>query len=190
MTVLDLTGQTAMRVGGKLQTYTDLTSHREEQWALVVDGLSLTSILPHQENKELFHHVAIQCQAVVCCRMSPLQKAEIVNLMKSSPLGLVTAAIGDGGNDVSMIQEAHVGIGIIGREGNAANAAADFAFTKFKYLQRAFLVHGHWYYNRLAFLVQYSFYKQIACFLSHDFYGFYSNYSANTMFSTSFLFPY
>ena len=86
MTVLDLTGQTAMRVGGKLQTYTDLTSHREEQWALVVDGLSLTSILPNQENKELFHHVAIQCQAVVCCRMSPLQKAEIVKLMKSSSL--------------------------------------------------------------------------------------------------------
>ena len=100
------------------------------------------------------------------------------------------AAIGDGGNDVSMIQEAHVGLGIIGYEGNAASQAADFAFTKFKFLQRAFLVHGHWYYTRLAFLVQYSFYKQIACFLSHDFYGFYFNYSANTMFSTSFLFLY
>ena len=100
------------------------------------------------------------------------------------------AAIGDGGNDVSMIQEAHVGLGIIGYEGNAASQSADFAFTKFKFLQRAFLVHGHWYYTRLAFLVQYSFYKQIACFLSHDFYGFYSNYSATTMFSSSFLFLY
>ena len=99
----------------------------------------------------------------------------------------LTAAIGDGGNDVSMIQEAHVGIGIIGHEGNAANAAADFAFTKFKYLQRAFLVHGHWYYNRLAFIAQYSFYKQIACFLAHDFYAIYSNYSATTMYSSLFL---
>ena len=89
-----------------------------------------------------------------------------------------------------MIQEAHVGIGIIGHEGSAASEAADFAFTKFKFLQRAFLVHGHWYYTRLAFLIQYSFYKQIACFLSHNFYAFYSNYSANTMFSSSFLFWY
>ena len=86
-----------------------------------------------------------------------------------------------------MIQEAHVGIGIIGYEGNAASAAADFAFTKFKFLQRALLVHGHWYYTRMAFLVQYSFYKQLACFLSHDFYAFYSNYSANTMYSSNFL---
>ena len=102
----------------------------------------------------------------------------------------LTAAIGDGGNDISMIQEAHIGLGIIGHEGNAASEAADFAFTKFKYLQRAFLVHGHWYYTRLAFLVQYSFYKQIACFLAHDFYAVYSNYSANTMYSSNFLFMY
>ena len=99
----------------------------------------------------------------------------------------LTAAIGDGGNDVSMIQEAHVGIGIIGHEGNAANAAADFAFTKFKFLQRAFLVHGHWYYTRLAFIAQYSFYKQVACFLAHNFYAIYSNYSATTMYSSNFL---
>ena len=89
-----------------------------------------------------------------------------------------------------MIQEAHVGIGIIGHEGNAANAAADFAFTKFKYLQRAFLVHGHWYYTRISFLAQYSFYKQIACFLAHDFYGFYSNFSAQTMYNSNFLLLY
>ena len=63
----------------------------------------------------------------------------------------------------------------------------DFAFTKFKFLQRAFLVHGHWYYTRISFLAQYSFYKQIACFLGHDFYAFYSNYSAQTMYSSNFL---
>ena len=182
MTVLDLCGQTAMRVGGKLQTYTDLTSHREEQWALVVDGFSLTNILPHQENRELLHHVAIQCQAVVCCRMSPLQKAEIVKLMKSSPLGLVTAAIGDGGNDVSMIQEAHVGIGIFGREGRAAARAADFAFAKFKFLQKVILVHGHWYYYRVSMLVQYFFYKNVAVFTDQLVYAFYTSFSIQTLF--------
>ena len=73
-----------------------------------------------------------RCQAVVCCRMSPLQKAEIVKMMKNSPLKPITAAVGDGGNDVSMIQEAHVGLGIMGREGRAAVRAADFAFAKFR----------------------------------------------------------
>ena len=111
----------------------------------------------------------------------------MINIFVLSSAMNLTAAIGDGGNDVSMIQEAHIGIGIIGHEGNAASAAADFAFTKFKYLQRAFLVHGHWYYNRLAFMAQYSFYKQLACFLAHDFYAFYSNYSATTMYSSHFL---
>ena len=105
-----------------------------------------------------------RCQAVVCCRMSPLQKAEIVKMMKNSPLKPITAAVGDGGNDVSMIQEAHVGLGIMGREGRAAVRAADFAFAKFCFLQKILLVHGHWFYNRMATLVHFFFYKNIACF--------------------------
>ena len=102
--------------------------------------------------------------------------------------GFQTAAIGDGGNDVSMIQEAHVGLGIIGHEGKAASEAADFAFTKFKHLQRALLVHGHYYFNRLAFVVQYSFYKNVACFASQAIFAFYSNFSASSLFEGNFLF--
>ena len=75
-------------------------------------------------------------------------QAEVVRLMKSSPLGLVTAAIGDGGNDVSMIQEAHIGFGIMGREGRAAARASDIAFAKFKHLKKVIFVHGQWYYYR------------------------------------------
>ena len=67
--------------------------------------------------------------------------------MKGSDPAHLTAAIGDGGNDVSMLQEAHVGIGIIGHEGSAAAQASDFAFTKFRHLRRALLVHGHWWAN-------------------------------------------
>ena len=102
--------------------------------------------------------------------------------MKSSPLGLVTAAIGDGGNDVSMIQEAHVGIGIIGKEGRAAARAADFAFAKFKFLQKVILVHGHWYYYRVAMLVQYFFYKNVAVFTDQLVYAFYTSFSIQTLF--------
>ena len=72
----------------------------------------------------------------------------------------MTAAIGDGGNDVSMLQEAHIGLGIIGHEGTAAAQASDLAFTQFKYLRRALLVHGHWYYIRsnLSFVKKKNFF--------------------------------
>lgn len=71
----------------------------------------------------------------------------------------ITAAIGDGANDVSMIQEAHIGLGIFGKEGNNAAKSADFSFAKFKFLKRIFLIHGYLYYTRAAILVQYFFYK-------------------------------
>ena len=164
MTVLDVTGQTNISITNKLQGYADQINLMEETFGLIVDGSSLGLILPHPENKELLYQISSRCQAVVCCRMSPLQKSEIVKMMKSSSLKPITAAVGDGGNDVAMIQEAHVGLGIMGKEGRAAVRAADFAFAKFKFLQKIILVHGHWYYTRVSLLVHYFFYKNIACF--------------------------
>lgn len=87
-----------------------------------------------------------------------------------------------------MIQEAHVGLGLIGQEGTAASKASDFAFTKFCHLQRVLLVHGHWYYRRLAFLVQYSFYKNVACFTCQLFYAIDSDWSGQTLYESMFLF--
>ena len=98
--------------------------------------------------------------------MSPLQKAEIVKMIKNSPEYPVTAAVGDGANDVAMIQEAHVGLGIAGKEGRAAVRSSDYAFAKFKHLRKVILVHGHWFYYRAATLVQYFFYKNVAAFTS------------------------
>ena len=89
-----------------------------------------------------------------------------------------------------MLQEAHIGLGIIGHEGSAAAQASDFAFTKFRFLKRALLVHGHWYYFRAAFLIQYSFYKNIAFCTSQFLFMFFSNYSANTIFDSFFLVMY
>ena len=106
----------------------------------------------------------MKCEAVLCCRMSPAQKASVVKLVKKSEKKPMTAAIGDGANDVSMIQEAHVGLGIFGKEGRNAARSADFAFAKFKYARRILLVHGYLYYTRGANLVQY-FLKFIFHFL-------------------------
>ncbi len=106
-----------------------------------------------------FRDISIQCDAVLCCRMSPSQKKAIVKLVKTSSGKPMTCAIGDGANDVSMIQEADVGIGIFGKEGRDAARAADYAFAKFKHLKRALLVHGYLYYTRASTLVLYLFYN-------------------------------
>ncbi len=83
----------------------------------------------------------------------------MVKLIKKSKKRPMTCAIGDGANDVSMIQEAHVGIGIFGKEGRDAARSADFAFAKFKHLKRALLVHGYLFYTRASILVLYLFYN-------------------------------
>ena len=99
---------------------------------------------------------------MVACRVSPLQKADIVRLVKTNMVPApLTLAIGDGANDVSMIQEAHVGIGVSGREGMQAVRAADYAIGQFAHLRRLLLVHGFWNYQRVSFVVLYTVYKQV-----------------------------
>lgn len=80
-------------------------------------------------------------------------------MIKTSKEKPMTCAIGDGANDVSMIQEAHVGLGIFGKEGRNAALSSDFCFAKFKFIKRALLVHGYLYYTRASLMVLYFFYK-------------------------------
>lgn len=125
--------------------------------ALIIDGNSLVYILEKDLESQLFD-LATSCQVVVCCRVAPLQKAGIVDLIKSRTDDL-TLAIGDGANDVSMIQMADVGVGICGQEGRQAVMASDFAMGQFRFLKRLLLVHGHWNYQRVGYLVLYNFYR-------------------------------
>ena len=97
------------------------------------------------------------CTAVVACRVSPMQKADIVRLVKANMVPQpITLAIGDGANDVSMIQEAHIGIGVSGNEGMQAVRSADYAIAQFAFLQRLLLVHGFWNYFRICLLILYT----------------------------------
>uniref|UniRef100_A0A8C0VV63 Phospholipid-transporting ATPase n=1 Tax=Cyanistes caeruleus TaxID=156563 RepID=A0A8C0VV63_CYACU len=109
--------------------------------------------------KSIFLQICLKCTAVLCCRMAPLQKAQIVRMVKNTKGSPITLSIGDGANDVSMILEAHVGIGIKGKEGRQASRNSDYAVPKFKHLRKLLLAHGHLYYVRIAHLVQYFFYK-------------------------------
>ncbi len=132
--------------------------------ALVVDGKTLVYILDKRANlQRLFLDLASHCSSVLCCRATPLQKAYIVRIVKEE-LGQHTLAVGDGANDVSMIQTADVGVGISGQEGMQAVMASDFAISRFKFMERLVLVHGHWNYDRLARMVLYFFYKNaVSC---------------------------
>nr|XP_058896446.1 probable phospholipid-transporting ATPase IIB isoform X7 [Kogia breviceps] len=125
---------------------------RKHDCALVISGDSLEVCLKYYERE--FAELACQCPAVVCCRCAPTQKARIVKLLRQHT-GRRTCAIGDGGNDVSMIQAADCGIGIEGKEGRQASLAADFSVPQFKHIGRLLMVHGRSSYKRSAALSQF-----------------------------------
>lgn len=103
----------------------------------------------------------MKCNSILCCRVSPKQKAQIVSVVKQHNTNIVTLAIGDGANDVNMITAAHIGIGIRGVEGRQASRASDYSISKFKYLKRLLFVHGRESYRKNSFIVVYNFYKNI-----------------------------
>jgi len=132
--------------------------------ALVLEGATaLEAILGDDRREQLLIQLASSCKAVLACRVSPAQKRLIVGLMRrKSPDKPITLAIGDGANDVGMIQEAHVGVGISGKEGRQAVNNADFAIAQFRFLKLLCLKHGRINYRRFAKLIIYSFFKNIA----------------------------
>ena len=121
---------------------------------LVIDGQSLTICLDNPDTEELFFTTATLAPAVCVCRCSPTQKAIIVAKIKAYT-GFRCASVGDGGNDVAMIQEADVGIGIVGKEGMQASLASDFSITQFSHLRKLILWHGRLSYKRSATLSQF-----------------------------------
>ncbi|GBM70524.1 putative phospholipid-transporting ATPase IIB [Araneus ventricosus] len=125
---------------------------RKHDSVLIIRGDCLELCLKFYPSE--FMELACQCPAVVCCRCSPTQKAEVVRLIQLET-GKRTCAVGDGGNDVSMIQAADVGIGIVGKEGKQASLAADFSVTQFSHIARLILVHGRYSYKRSAALSQF-----------------------------------
>ncbi|XP_050679934.1 phospholipid-transporting ATPase VD [Leptidea sinapis] len=149
--------------------------------ALVVDGRTLTYILARGSSLVApFLSLARRCSSVLCCRATPLQKAYIVKAVKEE-LKVTTLAIGDGANDVSMIQSADVGIGLSGQEGRQAVMASDFALSRFKFLERLLLVHGHWSYDRLARMILYFFLKNATFVFMVFWYQLYCGFSSSVM---------
>ncbi|XP_062215675.1 phospholipid-transporting ATPase 1-like isoform X1 [Phragmites australis] len=167
---------TGVIAGDKLECSEKVTNFDDTELALIIDGSSLVYILEKDLESELFD-LATSCKVVICCRVAPLQKAGIVDLIKSRTSDM-TLAIGDGANDVSMIQMADVGVGICGQEGRQAVMASDFAMGQFRFLKRLLLVHGHWNYQRIAYMILYNFYRNAVFVLMLFWYILYTAYSA------------
>nr|XP_025043214.1 probable phospholipid-transporting ATPase VD isoform X2 [Pelodiscus sinensis] len=147
--------------------------------SLVVDGKTLEYVLL-ESLQSIFLELTERCRAVVCCRATPLQKSEVVKLVRNR-LKVMTLAIGDGANDVSMIQMADTGVGLSGQEGMQAVMASDFAVSQFKHLSKLLLVHGHWCYTRLANMILYFFYKNVAYVNLLFWYQFFCGFSGTSM---------
>uniref|UniRef100_A0A1A7XM33 Phospholipid-transporting ATPase n=1 Tax=Iconisemion striatum TaxID=60296 RepID=A0A1A7XM33_9TELE len=164
-----------------------------QDYGFIIDGASLSMVLNSSSEsntrsyKDLFLQICQNCTAVLCCRMAPLQKAQIVKMVKSSKGSPITLSIGDGANDVSMILEAHVGIGIKGKEGRQAVRNSDYAIPKLKHLKKLLLAHGHLYYDRIAHLVQYFFYKNLCFILPQFLYQFFCGYSQQPLYDAAYL---
>ncbi|XP_051239576.1 probable phospholipid-transporting ATPase VD [Dicentrarchus labrax] len=170
---------------GSLTVLTAAGDHEESSlgsaagFVLVIDGRTLDWAL-QEELKSDFLELSCRCNAVICCRSTPLQKSQVVRLVRDQ-LGVMTLAVGDGANDVSMIQVADVGIGISGQEGMQAVMSSDFAISRFKHLSKLLLVHGHWCYSRLANMILYFIYKNVMYVNLLFWYQFFCGFSGSVM---------
>ncbi|KAG1687785.1 hypothetical protein DVH05_004654 [Phytophthora capsici] len=173
-----------------------------ENLAMVCDGKALVHIFPSRDTRVKLSIQAVErieklsaklldiarvCKALIACRVSPSQKAEIVQLVRKGECKreqAITLAIGDGANDVSMIQTAHVGVGICGKEGVQAVNASDYAIAQFRFLTRLVLLHGRCNYKRVCKVIRYSFYKNIALVISLFVFNFYNGQSGAPLFES------
>ena len=151
---------------------------------VVVDGQTLADINSTESLRKLFLSLAILVDSVVCCRASPSQKASLVHSIRRKVKHAVTLAIGDGANDIAMIQEAHVGIGITGKEGLQAARTSDYSIAQFRFLQKLLLVHGRWNYVRTCKYVLATFWKEMLFYLTQALYQRYVGYTGTSLYES------
>lgn len=157
-----------------------------ERFGVVIDGDALKLALGDPDVQKKFLLLCKQCKAVLCCRVSPAQKAAVVKMVKDT-LEVMTLAIGDGSNDVAMIQAADVGVGIAGEEGRQAAMSSDYALGQFRYLTRLLLTHGRWSYKRFAELIPSFFYKNINYTLALFWYSVANDFDGSYLFDYTYL---
>ncbi|KAJ5653097.1 hypothetical protein N7490_000100 [Penicillium lividum] len=170
------------------QSIIDLTSEvirgRVAHSVVVVDGQTLATIEANEVVRKRFFQLAIRVDSVICCRASPKQKAFLVKTIRTHLNDAITLAIGDGANDIAMIQEAHVGIGIAGKEGLQAARISDYSIAQFRFLQKLLLVHGRWNYMRACKYTLGTFWKEMLFYLTQALYQHWNGYTGTSLYES------
>ncbi|KAF2796744.1 phospholipid-translocating P-type ATPase [Melanomma pulvis-pyrius CBS 109.77] len=168
VTVLDHeTGEVEQSIGAAVLA---INRGKVAHSVVVVDGQTLSQINEVEPLKLLFYDLAILADSVICCRAAPAQKASLVKNIRKRVKKSITLAIGDGANDIAMIQEAHVGIGITGKEGLQAARTSDYSIAQFRFLTKLLLVHGRWNYIRTCKYTVGTFWKELLFYLTQALY--------------------
>ena len=150
----------------------NLPFYNSTPFSILIEAPILAGIFKSVDATKQFLRIALFASTVICCRVSPLQKSQVVKVVKEHNKEAITLAIGDGGNDVSMIMEAHIGIGLHGEEGMRAVQASDFSIGEFQFLRRLLLFHGRANLNRISQMILYFFYKNFLFTITHFFFAF------------------
>ncbi|KAG0031427.1 hypothetical protein BGZ81_001265 [Podila clonocystis] len=160
----------------------DVNKGKSRHVVVVIDGATLGIVEQSPELMELFVELGIRADSVICCRVSPAQKAVVVKTVRAKCKNTVTLAIGDGANDIAMIQEANVGIGITGKEGLQAARSSDYSIAQFRFLERLLFVHGRWSYVRVSKFVLGTFYKCATFYLTQGLFQIFTGFSGTSLY--------
>ncbi|KAF9337223.1 hypothetical protein BG006_005795 [Podila minutissima] len=160
----------------------DVNKGKSRHVVVVIDGATLGIVEQSPELMALFVELGIRADSVICCRVSPAQKAVVVKTVRARCKNTVTLAIGDGANDIAMIQEANVGIGITGKEGLQAARSSDYSIAQFRFLERLLFVHGRWSYVRVSKFVLGTFYKCATFYLTQGLFQIFTGFSGTSLY--------
>ncbi|KAF3771031.1 hypothetical protein M406DRAFT_87833 [Cryphonectria parasitica EP155] len=152
---------------------------------VVIDGHTLGVVEGDEALKVLFFDLVARVDSVICCRASPAQKATLVQCIRHCVPSSLTLAIGDGANDIAMIQASHVGIGISGREGLQAARISDYSIAQFRFLQKLLFVHGRWNYIRTGKYILATFWKEMMFYLVQAMYQRYNGYTGTSFYEST-----
>ncbi|SSD61224.1 related to Probable phospholipid-transporting ATPase DNF3 [Saccharomycodes ludwigii] len=152
--------------------------------AVVIDGSTLGIFETNSTMMGVFIDLCTKTDVVICCRASPSQKALMVSSIRNTNKKLVTLAIGDGANDIAMIQSADIGVGIAGKEGLQASRSSDYSIGQFRFLLKLLFVHGRYNYSRTSKFVLCTFFKETLFYMTQMIFQRYTMFSGTSLYES------
>lgn len=160
----------------------EITSGNIAHSVLVINGVTLTIFESNQTLFSVFIDLCTKTDSVICCGVSPSQKALMVSSVRNINKELTTLAIGDGANDIPMIQSADIGIGITGKKSLQASRESDYSIAQFKFLLKLLFVHGRYNYIRASKFFLCTFYKELAFYMTQMIFQWYTMFSGSSIY--------